>query len=255
MMPITEITERKLAEYIEPKIREFHQARAKRLSQLTLQDILLRKNPYLYRAKDIQTAEPFVRNILDAYLSSQEEGMFGGFLEGLAIYVCREVYGGRKSAAAGIDLEFEKDDTYYIVAIKSGPNWGNSQQIARMRDNFNKAKKTLRTNTQRRSIEAVNGCCYGRTLRADRGDYIKLCGQAFWHFISGIETLYVDIIEPLGREAREPNHQVQELYAGLVNKLTRELLEKFCEANGQLDWQKIVEYNSARNLPFLNRHL
>lgn len=111
--------------------------------------------------------------------TSQEEGMFGGFLEGLAIYVCQEVYGGRKSAAAGIDLEFEKDGTYYIVAIKSGPNWGNSQQIARMRDNFNTAKKTLRTNAQRRSIEAANGCCYGRTIRADRGDYIKLCGQAF----------------------------------------------------------------------------
>lgn len=251
---MTPITERKLAEYIEPKIREFHQTRANRLSELTLHDILLRKNPYLYRAKDIQTAEPFVRNILDAYLSSQEEGMFGGFLEGLAIYVCQEVYGGRKSAAAGIDLEFEKDGTYYIVAIKSGPNWGNSQQIARMRDNFNTAKKTLRTNAQRRSIEAVNGCCYGRTIRADRGDYIKLCGQAFWEFISGSATLYVDIIKPLGQEAREPNRQVQRIYDSLVNNLTRELLNEFCKADGQLDWQKIVEYNSAHNPPSSSRH-
>ncbi|MCL6511217.1 MAG: hypothetical protein K6U78_11050 [Anaerolineae bacterium] len=42
-----------------------------------------KKNPYLYRAKDIQTAEPLVRNILDAYLSSQEEGMFGGNCSGM----------------------------------------------------------------------------------------------------------------------------------------------------------------------------
>ncbi|BCX02163.1 MAG: hypothetical protein KatS3mg053_0101 [Candidatus Roseilinea sp.] len=162
------ITEEQLAAYIDPNIRKFHQAREERLSRLTLQNILLRKNPYLYRAKDIQTAEPFVRNILDAYLSSQEEGMFGSFLEGLAVYVCQIVYGGRKSAATGIDLEFERDDVYYIVAIKSGPNWGNSQQIARMLDNFKKAKTILRTNAPRRVIEAVNGCCYGREITRTR---------------------------------------------------------------------------------------
>lgn len=208
--------------------------------------ILLRKNPYLYKAKNIQTVEPFVRGILDAYLSSQEEGMFGGFLEGLAIYVCQKVYGGQKSAAIGIDLEFDKDNVHFIVAIKSGPNWGNSQQIARMRYNFNQAKVILRTNARRRSIEAVNGCCYGREIKEDKGDYIKLCGQAFWHFISDVETLYVDIIEPLGREARVPNEQVQVHYAKLVNAFTRELLQNFCDADGCLNWQKIVEYNSAR---------
>lgn len=243
------ITEEKLAAYIDPNIRKFHQAREERLSRLTLRDILLRKNPYLYRAKDIQTAEPFGRNILDAYLSSQEEGMFGSFLEGLAIYVCQEVYSGRKSAAVGIDLEFERDDVYYIVAIKSGPNWGNSQQIARMLDNFKKAKTILRTNAARRTIEAVNGCCYGREINEDKGDYRKLCGQAFWHFISGVETLYVDIIEPLGREAREPNWKVQERYNSLVNEFTKELLENFCEADGRLNWQKIVEYNSGKTPP------
>lgn len=191
----------------------------------------------------------FVRNILDAYLSSQEEGMFGGFLEGLAIYVCQEVYGGYKSAAAGIDLEFERDGVHYIVAIKSGPNWGNSQQIARMLDNFRKAKAILRTNAPKRVIEAVNGCCYGREINENKGDYLKLCGQAFWHFISGVESLYTDIIEPLGQQAREPNQKVQQLYNNLVNRFTKELLDNFCDENGQLDWQRIVEYNSGRALP------
>jgi hypothetical protein len=85
--------------------------------------------------------------------------MFGGFLEGLAIHVNSIAYSGRKSSADGIDLEFERDGTYYIVAIKSGPNWGNSRQISKMRDDFNKAKRILRTNAARRNIEAVNGCC------------------------------------------------------------------------------------------------
>lgn len=45
-----------------------------------------------------------------------------------------------KSAAEGVDLEFNKDGKKYLVSIKSGPNWGNSSQIKKMIDNFNKAK-------------------------------------------------------------------------------------------------------------------
>jgi hypothetical protein len=215
---------------------------------LRLRDILLRKNPYLYRAKNILSAEQFVRVILDAYLSSQEEGMFGGFLEGMAIHLCAYAFDGRKSSADGIDLEFEREGVYYIVAIKSGPNWGNSRQVSKMRDDFKKAKRILRTNARQRALEAVNGCCYGREAREDKGDYLKLCGQSFWSFVSGVETLYIDIIEPLGREAREPNEHVQTLYAGLVNRMTRELVEQFCDSNGLIDWPRVVEFNSGRLL-------
>jgi hypothetical protein len=51
-----------------------------------------------------------------------DEGLFGGFLENLAILICGRVYAGRESAAEGIDLEFEKGGLLYIVSIKSGPN-------------------------------------------------------------------------------------------------------------------------------------
>ena len=68
-----------------------------------------------------------MKTILDAHLSSQEEGIFGGFLEELAVFICGRVYRGKKSSAEGIDLEFEKDGTSYLVSIKSGPNWGNSR--------------------------------------------------------------------------------------------------------------------------------
>ena len=85
-----------------------------------------------------------VKILLDAHLSSQEEGIFGNFLEGLAIYINGKVYGGKKSSAEGIDLEFEKESKRYIVTIKSGPNWGNSRQIAGMKDDFIKAKRIIK---------------------------------------------------------------------------------------------------------------
>ena len=151
-------------------------------------DVVKRKNPYLFKAKNVNTASEFVMTILDAFLSSQEEGIFGRFLEELAIFISSHVYGGQKSSAEGIDLEFQKDSIRYIVSIKSGPNWGNSSQVAKLRDNFRKAKRILGTNVSLTNVVAVNGCCYGRDRKPDKGDYLKLCGQKFWAFISGMVT-------------------------------------------------------------------
>ena len=204
--------------------------------------VVKRKNPYLFKAKNINKAQDFVTLILDAHLSSQEETIFGGFLEEFAIFICSKVYGGQKSAAEGIDLEFERDSRRYIVSIKSGPNWANSNQKKRMLDNFKQAKRILGPNT---SVVAVNGCCYGKDRRPNKGDYLKLCGQKFWEFISGDDNLYTDIIEPLGHRAKEKNEQFMEEYAKVVNKFTAEFIGKFCDAEGNMLWEEIVKFNSA----------
>jgi len=192
-----------ITNYVGANIQTFHQRRLNSLQELKLMDVVKRKNPYLFKAKNINAAPEFVKTLLDAFLSSQEEGIFGGFLEELAIFICSQVYGGRKSSAEGIDLEFERDNIRYIVSIKSGPNWGNSSQIKKLRDNFKKAKRILGTNISSTNVVAINGCCYGKNRSPDKGDYLKLCGQEFWKFISGDDTLYTDIIEPLGHQAKE----------------------------------------------------
>ncbi len=240
------ITQHDIVEYVEFNIPRFHQNRLEKLETLKLENVLKRKNPYLFKAKNITTAGDLVKNILDAFLSSSEEGLFGGFLEDLAIFVCNQVFGGRKSSAEGIDLEFERDQTKYIVSIKSGPNWGNSSQIRKMRDNFSKAKRILRTNVYSQiNIVAVNGCCYGRDNRPDKGVYFKLCGQQFWSFISGNESLYTEIIEPLGHKAKEKNDQFLNEYSKVVNKFTMEFMQNFCDLEGQILWEKIVQFNSS----------
>jgi len=106
------VLENEIRDYVERNIPVFHERRLERLSRLQLKDVLKRKNPYLFKAKNINTASDLVKGILDAYLSSQEETIFGGFLEDLAIFICSKVYGGRKSAAEGIDLEFEQKGVY-----------------------------------------------------------------------------------------------------------------------------------------------
>jgi len=235
-----------ITRFVEKNIQKFHQKRLDSLKKLQLDDVLKRKNPYLFKAKNITTAEQLIRNVTDAFLSSQEEGLFGNFLEELAIFICGKAHKGRKSSAEGIDLEFIKGKTRYIVAVKSGPNWGNSQQISRMVDNFRKAKRILRGNIARKNIVAVKGCCYGKEPNPDKGDYQKLCGQDFWVLISEDRSLYIELIEPLGHKAKEKNDSFYEAYSVSINRFTQEFIDSFC-VQGKIDWKRLVHFNSGSN--------
>lgn len=242
-----QITPEIITRYMEENIPEFYHNRIEKLKKFELKTELGSKNPYFFQVENILVAGEFVKTILDAYLSSHEETLFDGFLEGLAVYVCQYVYGGNKSSAEGIDLEFEKNDTRYIVSIKSGPNWGNSSQIKKMKDNFRKAKKILGTNTASSpNVVAVNGCCYGRDNVPDKGEYLKLCGQRFWYFISGNEKLYTEIIKPLGHNAKDKNELFLEEYARVVNKFSLEFMEMFCDEEGNILWEQVIRFNSGK---------
>lgn len=234
-----------LKTYVEQNIGSFHKSRLESLIKLKLEDILKRKNPYLYKAKNVLVSGELVKIILDAHLSSQEEGIFGNFLEGLAIFINGKIYGGRKSGTPGIDLEFDRDGKRYIVTIKSGPNWGNSRQISGMKEDFTRAKRTLRTSGSKLEIIAVNGCCYGRDNKPDKGEYYKYCGQSFWEFISGDNNLYTEVIEPLGHKAKEKNEEFEKEHAKIVNIFTEEFCNKFC-LDGVIDWKALVRFNSAK---------
>jgi hypothetical protein len=236
-----------VVQYVEQNIESFHTRRIQSLESLKLGKIIKRKNPYLFKAKNILTSEEIVRGLLDAHLSSNEETIFGDWLEELAIYINSLVFGGWKSGIPGIDLEFDANGVRNIVTIKSGPNWGNSSQIKKMQEDFKTAIKTLRTSHSKIQVKAVNGCCYGQDSKPDKGNYFKYCGQDFWDFISGNIDLYLDIIEPLGHQAKEKNDKYYEAYASVINQFTKEFSNTFCLDNGQIDWNAIVMLNSSSN--------
>lgn len=231
--------------YVENNIGTFHQKRIASLDGLSLAKVLKRKNPYLFKAKYVLTAEEIIRGLVDAHISSNEETILGDWLEGLAIFINGKVYGGWKSGIEGIDLEFDKDGKRFMVNIKSGPNWGNASQIKKMKSDFKTAAKTLRTSNSGLQVVAINGCCYGKSTHPDKGDYYKYCGQKFWEFISGNAELYTEIIEPLGHKAKEKNDEFQQSYAQRINMFTKIFTCEYCKDNGAIDWKKLVEFNSS----------
>lgn len=243
-------------------IGSFYDKRIRSLEALTLTKgrgaLMRRKNPYLFRAKDIRTAGEFVQYALDAFLSSQEEGIFGILLENLAIHICGQVFGGIKAPTRtypSVDLLFERESVYYIVGIKSGIAWGNSDQINAMARNFKLIKTRLRSEGETRPIQAVNGCMYGadaNPFKENREDselsYYKYCGDRFWELISGDKDLYVHLIEPLGKEARRRSPELADLYVKRVNEMTAELVTEFL-TDGQIDWEKLIRFVSSSSSP------
>lgn len=75
-----------VSKYVEKNIGTFHEKRIQSLDGLKLMQVLKRKNPYLFKAKYVLTADEIVRGIVDAHISSNEETIFGDWLEGLAIF-------------------------------------------------------------------------------------------------------------------------------------------------------------------------
>lgn len=238
-----------LAEHV---IKPFYNVRLNNLQELWLRSVLKQKNPYLFKAKNLELAGDLVKSIVDAFLSSQEETIFGNLLEGFAIYVSKTLYDGFKSELRGIDLEFGRAGVYYAVEIKSGTKWGNSSQVGRMRDNFKAAKQLLRARGHE-EVVAVNGCIYGKDRHPFKRhndpdkEYYKYAGQAFWQFISDDDNLYREIIAPIDREARRKDEDFKKAYAAKVNEMTQDFIESFMTPDNQIDWLALIDFVSRRD--------
>lgn len=235
----------KVNTFVNENIVTFHENKLSRLRAMNLRELLRHKNPYLFKAKNINKASDLVEVLLDAQISSSEEKMFGDFLENLAVFIASQTCGGRKSAATGIDLEFEDDGKVYLVSIKSGPNWGNAAQQRRQEGDFQTAVKVLKQSGHKLHVEPVLGICYGKTKTSWLRGYMKVVGQNFWYLLSGNENLYTDIIEPLGYRAKEHNENYAKEKSKIINTFTKEFLTDFTKADGSIDWVKIVEFNSG----------
>lgn len=230
--------------YVNENIVDFHQRRVVLLKTLKLNN-LLKKNPYLFKAQNITTAGDLIVGLLDARLSSSEEKLFGDFLEDLAIFIASKTCNGHKSTAPGADLEFENKGIYYIVSIKSGPNWGNSSQQNQLAEDLRKAVTRVKLSRHGANVQPVLGICYGKTRTSYLRGYLKVVGQNFWYLVSENENLYTDIIEPIGYRAKEHNDAFYEEKARVVNRFTREFIDKFCDDTVAIDWVKLVEFNSG----------
>ena len=169
---------------------------------LDVKKILQKKNPYLYSVCTAGDPSLYAEMVLDAYLSSSYETKIGSLLEEIAILICKHAKGGIKSSATGLDLEYIENNERKIIEVKSGSNWGNSDQRKALINNFKKAQKTLKQNDSKMKICCIEGICYGRSKIIYTGTHYKYVGYEFWKEISGWKSTAEYVIFTISRYAK-----------------------------------------------------
>ena len=151
--------EQAVIQAIASALETFYGTLIEKIDGLNIQKVMKRKNPYLYRAKAMQSATEIVDSVLTAFVSSSEETIFGNcFFEPIAIAAS----GGNKALAEGIDIMIQNNETNTIsaIAVKSGPSVFNADSKKRQEQNFTAASK-LAQQAKARYEENI-GYCYGK---------------------------------------------------------------------------------------------
>lgn len=151
--------EQAVIQAIASALETFYGTLIEKIDGLNIQKVMKRKNPYLYRAKAMQSATEIVDSVLTAFVSSSEETIFGNcFFEPIAIAAS----GGNKALAEGIDIMIQNNETNTIsaIAVKSGPSVFNADSKKRQEQNFIAAAKLAQQVKAR--YEAYIGYCYFR---------------------------------------------------------------------------------------------
>lgn len=211
--------EQAVVQAIASALETFYGTLIEKIDGLNIQKVMKRKNPYLYRAKAMQSATEIVDSVLTAFVSSSEETIFGNcFFEPIAIAAS----GGNKALAEGIDIMIQNNETNTIsaIAVKSGPSVFNADSKKRQEQNFTAASKLAQQAKAR--YEAYIGYCYGKKKESGRGKpkmYQELAGKRFWAELTGDEDFYIKIIEYMGTMPEKYVADYKESYNRAANRL------------------------------------
>lgn len=229
------------AEAVARSLSTFYVKLTQKLETVDIYTVLRKKNIYLYRAKGVRSATEICESILSAFVSSSEETIFGNeFFEPLAIVLS----GGQKAIAEGVDITVDKDGTVFAIAVKSGTSVYNADSKKRQEQNFASAQK--RAQQARKAFYPVVGYGYGtRKLKAG-SIYLELAGQDFWYWLTGDEDFYLRMIDLMGKKPDEYADIFSFQYTRALNRMVRDFTNDFCDAYGDIDWDRLVRYNSGR---------
>jgi len=235
----------KLREYADRRIGDFHRQRRQLLNELCLDEVLPVSFCLFSAQSTIKPVVKLIDEFLASYLSQYEEELFGAFLRDLAVCTVETTCIGHRSTEPGVDLELVSNGIHYIISIKSGPNWGNSSQQDKLEEDLKNAVARVKQSKRGANVQPVLGICYGKTRTGYLRGYLKVVGQNFWYLISGNRDLYTDIIEPIGYRAKEHNDTFVAEKGKVMNRFTKQFIERFCDESGMIDWRRLIEFNSG----------
>jgi hypothetical protein len=226
-------------------IRDYEDSLLLDIKKLKLEPILKKKNTLLGASEPIETAHDYTKWCLDNWLASSKESKFGlNVLEPLVIYVASKTRKIIHTTFVGIDLVVEDDDYIDLIQGKSGPHWGNADQIQHMIFNMKCAEQSIQNILNGRECRFINLCCYGTDGPSTKNGYLKFCGQECWEYLTGETNFYLKLIEPI-RNARD-SVAFRFEYTKALNLLTKECSDLLLKSDGSMNWDALQRLNSGR---------
>lgn len=147
-------------------------------------------------------------------------------------YFCNEVLESYASTTSGIDIEFVDaiDGRRKYCQVKAGPQTINHDDVTTIRNHFTAIKNLARTNRMTEfnpMFDCVVGVFYGTpdalsaSYRNIQEEYPVICGQEFWHRLTGDENFYEELINAFAEVADEIN--CSEALEEVIRNLAQEI--------------------------------
>lgn len=234
----------KINQFVNLTIATNHKDMILSLSTMKLDDLIKQNNPYYAKTYRLTTAHAYVKRLIDDYLFSLEEKKFNSFLTQMVIFIASELNNGKKSTYRGIDLEIYKNGIEYFLHIEQSPNSDSTSETNNIIDVIREIETS---NGWDRSIvpgRVVYGSFYGVEDQPDKKDYLRLCGNRFWEFISEDPNFYLEIFNYLDDWSAMNDNGFFTEYSRLLNVFEAQFLKSFCP-DGYIDWTKLVKVNSS----------
>ncbi len=236
-----------LKQVVRQCLDSFYTKKLKSLRSLTLTNLLLRKNPYLYRALGIQEPSELVAAMVDAYISSSDETIFGkAFFEEVVLQ-----YGKvRRSGITGTDFIRETEQDYVVISLKSGPHAFSASQYDKQNADFTKVFQTLREQGIRKHIDLVLGMSYGQVSpnRASSYIYRISSGRQLWQELTDDPEFYIKLLDIIGDYSVQKRVAYQLEKSAILQRFTAEFISLYTEA-GIINWTALVNINAPASSP------
>lgn len=239
---MTVFSEKEKIKIIKIHHKNFQEARLKRIKRTTLNEIL-KKNPYLYASRDIQTSEQLINSMLTDLITSSDETIFGDkFFEPLGLEISRGVV----SVGKGTDFSVITDSEIHVYSFKSGINIQNASATEKQGQEFTETSQRLRKT--KKSIDNVRIHGYGKTSSEEKAKtpFRKISGQAAWEELSGCPDFFTLMSDVISKESEKYRSMYKKEYDEKASELIKQFDLNFPSRDGKIDWKTFTEFNSGK---------
>ncbi len=210
--------------FVNERINSLLQKQYQSLVGLCLEK-LLRRSPLLFLERNPNASE-VIEHSLNTYLAVTREHLFKHLLVELAQFIVMQEGNGRSSAISGIDLELTHNNTPHFIIIHP---W----LIEPDNLSFNPQPAA--------EIQPTIGVSYGKAFTGYLHGYLHFIGPHFWRIISYNKNLYDDLITPIRYRIGTYDDAFHKEKSAIINRLTLEFINRFCQHSGEIDWTRIIE--------------